>query len=36
MVFFKEPVTTARIACIAAIVLGVLGLKFLSPPGSAD
>ena len=36
MVFFKEPVTTARIACIAAIVIGVLGLKFLSAPGSAD
>ena len=36
MVFFKEPVTTARIACIAAIVIGVLGLKFLSAAGSAD
>jgi hypothetical protein len=33
---FSQPrlsVTTARIACIA---LGVLGLKFLSAPGSAD
>jgi len=30
MVLFKEPATAARIACIVAIVGGILGLKFLS------
>jgi len=30
MVLFKEPATAARIACIAAIVGGILGLKFLA------
>jgi quaternary ammonium compound-resistance protein SugE len=37
MVYFKEPVTVARILCIAAIVGGILGLKLLhtgSTPGS--
>ncbi len=29
MLFFKEPATAARILCIAAIVGGILGLKFL-------
>jgi quaternary ammonium compound-resistance protein SugE len=29
MVFLKEPATVARIACIAMIVLGVLGLRLL-------
>lgn len=29
MVLFKEPVTVARVACITAIVAGILGLKFL-------
>jgi quaternary ammonium compound-resistance protein SugE len=33
MVLFKEPVTAARIVCIAAIVGGILGLKFLHPAG---
>jgi quaternary ammonium compound-resistance protein SugE len=36
MVFFKEPATAARIACILAIVGGILGLKLLhtaSAPG---
>jgi quaternary ammonium compound-resistance protein SugE len=35
MLFFKEPATFARIACIIAIVGGILGLKLLhtsSPP----
>jgi quaternary ammonium compound-resistance protein SugE len=37
MVLFREPVTVARILCIAAIVGGILGLKLLHPavaPGS--
>jgi quaternary ammonium compound-resistance protein SugE len=34
MLFFKEPATFARIACIAAIVGGILGLKLLHSPGS--
>jgi multidrug transporter EmrE-like cation transporter len=29
MVFFKEPATAARIACIIAIVGGIVGLKLL-------
>jgi len=29
IVFFKEPATAARIACIALIVAGILGLKVL-------
>jgi len=29
MVIFKEPATAARILCIAAIVGGIVGLKFL-------
>lgn len=33
MVLFKEPVTAARIVCIAAIVAGILGLKFLPGAG---
>lgn len=33
MVLFKEPVSAARIVCIAAIVGGILGLKFLHPAG---
>jgi quaternary ammonium compound-resistance protein SugE len=35
MVLFKEPVTVARVVCIAAIVAGILGLKFLPASGSA-
>lgn len=31
MLWFKEPVTVARIACISLIVAGVIGLKFWSP-----
>jgi quaternary ammonium compound-resistance protein SugE len=34
MVLFKEPVTTARILCISAIVGGILGLKLLHPAGT--
>jgi quaternary ammonium compound-resistance protein SugE len=34
MVFFKEPATAARILCIAAIVGGILGLKFLHGPSA--
>lgn len=34
MLFFKEPVTAARVVCIAAIVFGILGLKLIhSAPG---
>lgn len=32
---FDEPVTLARIGCIALIVAGILGLKFVSPSGGA-
>ena len=31
MVLFKEPSTAARIACIALIIAGIAGLKFLGP-----
>jgi len=34
MVLFKEPVTLARVACIVAIVAGILGLKFLPAGGT--
>lgn len=34
MLFFKEPATVARIACIAAIVVGILGLKLLHGSGA--
>lgn len=30
VLLFGEPATAARIACIALIVIGILGLKFLS------
>ena len=33
MVFFKEPITAARIVCIAAIVGGIVGLKLLHGSG---
>ncbi len=33
MLIFKEPATAARILCIAAIVGGILGLKFLHSSG---
>ncbi|MCC5822351.1 MAG: quaternary ammonium compound efflux SMR transporter SugE [Phycisphaerales bacterium] len=29
---FREPATAARLACIALIVCGIAGLKFLTPP----
>jgi quaternary ammonium compound-resistance protein SugE len=35
MVLFKEPVTAARIVCIAAIVAGILGLKLLPAAGGS-
>ena len=28
---FREPATAARIACVALIVAGIVGLKFLTP-----
>jgi quaternary ammonium compound-resistance protein SugE len=31
IVLFKEPATAARIACIALIVAGIVGLKLLEP-----
>ena len=34
IVFFKEPATAARVVCIAAIVGGILGLKFLPTAGA--
>lgn len=34
IVLFKEPVMAARVACIAAIVGGILGLKFLPTAGA--
>jgi quaternary ammonium compound-resistance protein SugE len=33
VVLFKEPATFARLACVGLIVAGILGLKFLTPPG---
>ena len=35
ILLFKEPATAARILCIAAIVGGILGLKFLPNGGTA-
>ena len=34
IVFFKEPATVARIACILAIVGGIIGLKLLHSAGT--
>ena len=34
IVLFKEPVTAARVVCIAAVVGGILGLKFLPSAGA--
>ena len=31
IVLFKEPVTLARVACLALIVIGIVGLKFVTP-----
>jgi quaternary ammonium compound-resistance protein SugE len=31
IVLFREPATAARLACIALIVAGIVGLKVLSP-----
>lgn len=31
ILFFKEPAGAARLACIALIVIGIAGLKVLSP-----
>jgi quaternary ammonium compound-resistance protein SugE len=31
IVFFHEPAGLARIACVGLIVLGIVGLKLLSP-----
>jgi quaternary ammonium compound-resistance protein SugE len=35
IVIFHEPATLARMGCIALIVAGILGLKFLSPGSAA-
>lgn len=35
IVLFKEPATGARLGCIALIVLGILGLKVLTPAPAA-
>jgi quaternary ammonium compound-resistance protein SugE len=35
IVLFKEPATAARIACIALIVAGIVGLKLLEPDAGA-
>ena len=32
IVIFKEPATAARLACLALIVAGILGLKLFTPP----
>ena len=32
IVFFKEPLTLARVICIGAIAAGIVGLKLVSPP----
>jgi quaternary ammonium compound-resistance protein SugE len=34
MLLFKEPVTLPRLVCIAAIVFGILGLKFWPTAGA--
>ncbi len=31
MVFLKEPLTAARVACIALILIGVVGMKVVTP-----
>jgi quaternary ammonium compound-resistance protein SugE len=36
IVFFGEPLTLARVGCIALIVCGILGLKFLGGEGAAS
>ena len=35
ILIFKEPVTMARIVCIALIVIGIVGLKFFSDSPAA-
>lgn len=35
MVLFREPATAARVACIALIVAGIVGLKVLGPDAGA-
>lgn len=32
MLFFDEPASAARVGCIALIVVGILGLKFVGAP----
>ena len=32
MIIFKEPRDTVRIVCLLMIILGAVGLKFISPP----
>jgi len=34
IVYFSEPLTLARVGCIALIVCGILGLKFLGGEGA--
>ena len=33
MVLFKEPATVARLCCISLIVVGIVGLKLVTPNG---
>jgi len=35
MVLFKEPATVARLLCISLIVVGIVGLKLVTPNASA-
>jgi quaternary ammonium compound-resistance protein SugE len=32
MIMFKEPRDAARLACLAVIIVGVVGLRFVAPP----
>jgi quaternary ammonium compound-resistance protein SugE len=36
MVYFHEPKTAVRIACMAMIVLGIIGLKYFAGEGGTD
>lgn len=34
IVLFREPATPARLACLALIIVGVIGLRYLEGPGT--
>lgn len=36
MVLFREPATTLRLVCILLIVVGIVGLKFVTPTAALD